>query len=44
MDRVHGVQSRLQRLTMLVDAARIRLTPGLVLSERVEAQNGAPDD
>src|ERR1700691_3915266 len=44
MDRVHRVQSRLQRLSMLVDGARIRLTPGLVLSERVEAQNGAPDD
>ena len=29
---------------MIVDGARIRLTPGLVLSERVEAQNGAPDD
>src|SRR5580658_5084990 len=41
MDRV---QSRLQRLSMVVDGARIRLTPGLVLSERVEAQNGAPDD
>ena len=41
MDRV---QSRLQRLSMIVDGARIRLTPGLVLSERVEAQNGASDD
>jgi len=41
MDRV---QSRLQRLSMVVDGVRIRLTPGLVLSERVEAQNGAPDD
>ena len=38
------VQSRLQRLSMVVDGVRIRLTSGLALSERVEAENGAPDD
>src|ERR1700728_1196401 len=44
MDRVHGVQSRLQRLSMLLDGTRIRFSSGLALSERVEAENGAPDD
>ena len=29
---------------MVVDAVRLRLTPGLSLSTRVEADNGAPDD
>ena len=29
---------------MLVDGARLRLTPRVALSERVEADNGAPDD
>jgi len=41
MDRV---QSRLQRLSMAVEGARLRLTPRLALSERIEADNGAPDD
>lgn len=41
MDRV---QSRLQRLSMVVDGVRMRLTSRLALSERVEAENGAPDD
>jgi len=41
MDRV---QSRLQRVSMVVDGARLRLTPRLALSERIEADNGAPDD
>ena len=41
MDRV---QSRLQRVSMTVEAARLRLTPRLALSERVEADNGGPDD
>ena len=37
-------QSGLQRLSIVVDAVRLRLTPGLSLSTRVEADNGAPDD
>ena len=41
MDRV---QSRLQRLSMVVEGARVRLTHRLALSERVEADNGGPDD
>jgi alpha-1,6-mannosyltransferase len=41
MDRV---QSRLQRMSTAVDGARIRLTPRLALSERIEADNGQPDD
>jgi hypothetical protein len=41
MDRV---QSRLQRVSMTVEAARLRLTPRVALSERVEADNGGPDD
>jgi len=38
------VQSRLQRVPMLVEAARLRITPRVALSERVEADNGGPDD
>jgi len=41
MDRV---QSRIQRVSMGVDGARLRLTPRLALSERIEADNGGPDD
>ena len=41
MDRV---QSRLQGVAVKVEAARLRLTPRLALSERVEAENGGPDD
>ena len=41
MDRVH---SRLQRVSMAVDGARLRFTPRLALSERIEADNGGPDD
>ncbi len=41
MARVH---SRLQRISLAVDGARVRITPRLALSERVEADNGAPDD
>jgi alpha-1,6-mannosyltransferase len=41
MDRV---QSRFQRVSMSVEAARVRLIPPLALSQRVEADNGGPDD
>jgi alpha-1,6-mannosyltransferase len=41
MDRV---QSRVQRLSMLVDGVRLRFTPRLALSERIEAESGDPDD
>jgi alpha-1,6-mannosyltransferase len=41
MDRV---QSRLERVAMVVEGARLRLTPRLALSQRIEADNGAPDD
>jgi len=41
MDRT---ESRLQRLSLAVDAVRLRLTPEMALSTRVEADNGAPDD
>src|SRR5665213_3276544 len=41
MDRV---QSRLQRMAMVVEGVRLRVTPRIALSERVEAENGAPDD
>src|SRR5271170_1471217 len=41
MDRV---QSRLQRVALIVDGVRLRLTPRVALSERVEADNGGPDD
>jgi alpha-1,6-mannosyltransferase len=41
MDRV---QSRLQRASMIVDGVRMHLTPRIALSERVEAENGAPND
>jgi alpha-1,6-mannosyltransferase len=41
MDRV---QSRLQRVSMAVEGVRLRLTPRLALSERIEADNGEPDD
>jgi alpha-1,6-mannosyltransferase len=45
MDRVQSrVQSRVQRVAMVVEGARLRFTPRLALSERVEADNGAPDD
>jgi hypothetical protein len=44
-DRVQPrLQLRLQRLSMLVEAARLRLTPRVALSERVEAESGDPDD
>jgi alpha-1,6-mannosyltransferase len=38
------VQSRLQRVLIAVDGARIRFTPRVALSERIEADNGGPDD
>jgi alpha-1,6-mannosyltransferase len=41
MDRVH---SRLQRVSMLADGVRLRLTSRSGLSSRVEADIGAPDD
>jgi hypothetical protein len=41
MDRV---QSRVQQLAMKVDGIKLRFTPRLALTERVEADNGAPDD
>jgi alpha-1,6-mannosyltransferase len=41
---IDRVQSRLQRISMLVEGARIRLTPRVALSQRVEADNGGPDD
>jgi hypothetical protein len=41
MDRV---TSRLARVSMMADGVRMRLTPRLTLSSRVEAENGASDD
>jgi hypothetical protein len=41
MDRV---QSRLQGLAMVADGVRLRVAPRLAISERVEAENGGPDD
>jgi alpha-1,6-mannosyltransferase len=41
---VDRIQSRLQRLSMRVEATRLRLTPRLAISERVEAEVGDPDD
>jgi alpha-1,6-mannosyltransferase len=41
---LHRVQSRLVRWSVAVDGARIRFTPRMALSERVEADNGGPDD
>jgi alpha-1,6-mannosyltransferase len=41
MDRA---QSRLQRASVAVDAARLRHTPRMALSRRVEADQGGPDD
>jgi hypothetical protein len=41
---IDRVQSRLWHLSAVVDGARLRFTPRLALSERVEADNGGPDD
>jgi alpha-1,6-mannosyltransferase len=41
---IDRVQSRLWQLSTVVDGARLRLTPRLALSQRVEADNGGPDD
>jgi alpha-1,6-mannosyltransferase len=41
---IDRVQSRLQRISMLVEGARLRLTPRVALSQRIEADNGSPDD
>jgi alpha-1,6-mannosyltransferase len=41
---IDRVQSRLWHLSTVVDGARMRLTPRLALSQRVEADNGGPDD
>jgi alpha-1,6-mannosyltransferase len=38
------VQSRLQRVAMVADGVRLRATPRLALSERVETDSAAPDD
>jgi alpha-1,6-mannosyltransferase len=41
---IDRVQSRFWHLSGVVDGARLRFTPRLGLSERVEADNGGPDD
>jgi alpha-1,6-mannosyltransferase len=41
---LHRVQSRLVRWSMAAEGARVRFTPRLALSERIEADNGGPDD
>jgi alpha-1,6-mannosyltransferase len=41
---IERVQSRLQRVGMVADGLRLRVTPRLALSEQVETGNGAPDD
>jgi alpha-1,6-mannosyltransferase len=38
------VQAQAQRLNMLAEGVRLRLTPHLTITERVEAEVGAPDD
>jgi alpha-1,6-mannosyltransferase len=43
-ERIERVESRLRRWSVAVDGARVRITPRFALSERVEAQNGGPDD
>jgi alpha-1,6-mannosyltransferase len=41
---IDRAQTRLQRLSVAVDSARLRHTPRLALSQRVEADQGGPDD
>jgi hypothetical protein len=38
------VQSQMERMSMRVDTIRVRLSSPMTLSERVEAESGAPDD
>ncbi len=38
------IQSRLQRVALLADSIRLRLSSPLVISERVEAESGPDDD
>jgi hypothetical protein len=42
--REGAVRSRLQRLPLVVDGVRLRLTSRFALSARVDAEEGAPDD
>ena len=41
---IDRVRSRLQRVSMAADGMRLRLAPGLGLSERVDAESGGPED